>query len=134
MLKPAVLYFALTYAAGFAFGSVRMLILAPRLGEVAAVLIECPLILGASFLIARWVLRRFAPAAGTGRRFLIGLIAFALLIGAELLLSRLRGISTREFAASWFKPAGAIGLAGQVVFALIPLFIGGGGARSTARP
>ena len=123
MLKPAVLYFALTFAAGFVFGAFRMFVLMPRVGEVAAVLIECPFILLASFLVARWVLRRFAPDARAGRRLLIGLFAFAMLMSAELLMSWLRGISPGEFAASLLKTAGAIGLAGQMLFALIPLFI-----------
>ncbi len=123
MLKPAVLYFALTFAVGFVLGAVRMLIVVPRVGEVAAVLIECPFILVASFLIARWVLRRFAPDAGAGRRLAIGLLAFAMLLSTELLMSWVRGIWPREFVASLFKTAGAIGLAGQVLFALVPLFI-----------
>jgi hypothetical protein len=123
MLKPALLYFALTFAAGFVLGSFRQLILAPRVGEVAAVLMECPFILLASFLVARWVLGRFAPTAGAGRRLVIGLISFCMLMCAELLMSWLLGIRPREFVSSLLKTAGAIGLAGQVVFALIPAFI-----------
>jgi len=123
MLKPALLYFALTFGAGFVFGAFRMFVLVPRVGEVAAVLIECPFILLVSFLVARWVLRRFAPDARAGRRFLMGLIAFAMLMGAELLMSWLQGISPPQFAASLLRTAGAIGLAGQMLFALIPLFI-----------
>jgi hypothetical protein len=123
MLKPAFLYFALTFAAGFVFGSFRMLVLAPRVGEVAAVLIEGPFILGASFFIARQVLRRFAPTARAGRRLSIGLLALVMLLGTELLMSWIRGISPQEFVGSWFKTAGAVGLGGQVLFAFIPLFI-----------
>ncbi len=123
MLTAALLYFALTFAAGFVFGSFRLLLLAPGVGDVAAVLIESPFILLASFLIARWVLGRFAPTAGAGRRFLIGVLAFALLMGTEVLMSWLRRIGPQEFVASLFTTAGAIGLAGQVLFALIPTFI-----------
>ncbi|MBX9737206.1 MAG: hypothetical protein K2X32_09800 [Phycisphaerales bacterium] len=124
MLKPALLYFALTFAVGFVLGSIRTLLLVPRVGEVAAVLIEAPFILLASFLIARWVLGRFAPDAGAARRLLIGLLAFTMLLSTELLMSWLRGIGPGEFVASLFKTAGAIGLAGQVLFAVIPLCIG----------
>ena len=124
MLKSALLYFAITFSAGFVFGSFRMLFLVPRVGEVAAVLIEGPFILFVSFLIARWVLRCFAPTAGAGRRLSIGLIALALLLGAELLMSLIRGMSPQEFVDSLFKTAGAIGLGGQVLFSLIPLLIG----------
>lgn len=124
MFKPALLYFVLTFAAGFVLGTLRVLIVVPRVGEVVAVLIESPFILLASFLIARWVLRRFAPSAGAGRRLWIGLLAFAMLLITEMVMSWLRGIGTWEFVASMFTTAGAIGLAGQVIFALFPLFIG----------
>jgi hypothetical protein len=124
MLKPALLYFALTFAVGFVLGSIREPFLVPRVGEVAAVLIEVPFILLASFFIALWVLGRFAPDAGAARRLLIGLLAFTMLLSTELLMSWLRGIGPGEFVASLFKTAGAIGLAGQVLFAIIPLFIG----------
>ncbi len=124
MLKPALLYFALTFAVGFVLGSIRVPLLVPRVGEVAAVLIEAPFILLASFLIARWVIGRFAPDAGAARRLLIGVLAFAMLLSTEVLMSWLRGIAPREFVASLFKTAGAIGLACQVLFAIMPLCIG----------
>lgn len=123
MLKPALLYFALTFATGFVLGSIRVLLVAPRTGEVAAVLIECPFILLASFLIARSVLSRFAPTAEAGRRLMIGLLAFAMLMTAEMTMAWLRGTPLRDFLAALSKPAGAIGLTAQALFAFIPLFI-----------
>jgi len=123
VLKPAVLYFALTFAAGFLLGTFRTLVLAPRVGEVAAVLIECPFILSASFLIARWVLRHHAPEATAGRRLVIGLFAFAMLMGAELFMALIGGVGPREYAASLFRTAGAIGFGAQTLFAFIPLCI-----------
>lgn len=123
MLKPAALYFALAFAAGFLLAIPRILLLTPRVGEVLAVLIECPIILLISFLLAHWVVRRFAPRAGPAHRLAIGLIAFALLISAELLLSWARGTTPREFAAGLLLPAGIIGMAAQVLFALFPLLV-----------
>lgn len=123
MLKPALLYFALTFAAGFMLGALRMFLIAPRIGAVAAVLIECPFILLASYFIARRILGHFAPNAVASRRLLMGLIAFAMLMTAELLMSWAQGISPQEFSNSLFKTAGAIGLAGQILFAFIPLLI-----------
>jgi hypothetical protein len=123
MLKAALFYFALTFAVGFCLGVLRTLLVAPRVGEVNAVLIEAPFILSASFLTARWVLGRLHPPACAWRRLAIGLLAFAMLMFAELLMSWILGNSTRDFVDSLLKPAGLIGLAGQVIFALIPLFI-----------
>ncbi len=124
VLKPAVIYLAVTFAAGFALGTLRVLVVAPRVGELAAVGIEVPFMLLASFLVARWVLRRFAPGASHGRRLAIGAIAFALLIGMEMALSAPRGIGPREFLASLMTPQGAVGLAAQCLFGLMPLLAG----------
>jgi hypothetical protein len=56
----------------------------------------------------------------------MGLIAFALLMLAELALARvLAGQSVRQWAAGLLTPAGALGLAGQVGFALMPWWVRG---------
>ncbi len=123
MFKPACLYFALTFAVGFALGVVRTLLVAPRIGEVGAVLIEVPFILFVSFFIARWVLARYAPTAGAPRRLAIGLLAFVMLLSTEMLMSWMMGAWPRDFITSLVTTAGAIGLASQVMFAFIPLFI-----------
>jgi hypothetical protein len=119
-----MLYFALTFAAGFVLGTFRTLVLAPHVGDIAAVLIECPIILSVSFLVARWVLRHHAPGASAGRRLVIGLIAFAMLMVAELMMALIGGVGPQEYAASLFRTAGAIGLGAQTLFAFIPLCIG----------
>lgn len=123
MLKPAAVYFALAFAVGFVLGPVRMFVLTPHVGPVTAVLIEAPFILTASFFIARGVLRRFAIGASALQRLAIGLIAFAMLMTAELLLSLALGNSPRGFVASLVTPAGAIGVAGQILFAFIPMLV-----------
>ena len=124
VLKPAVIYVAVTFVAGFALGALRVLVVAPRVGELAAVGIEVPFMLLASFLVARWVLRRFAPGASHGRRLAIGAIAFALLMGMEMALSAPRGIGPHEFVASLMTPQGTVGLAAQCLFGLMPLLAG----------
>lgn len=123
VFKPSLLYFALTFAVGFVLGSIRINVLTPRVGPVVAVLIECPLILLASFLIARWVLARHAPTANALRRLAIGGVAFAMLIAAEMALSAASGIWPRAFVDSLLTPARAIGLGGQMLFAVLPVLI-----------
>ena len=58
-LAAAAAYFALVFSAAFVMGVVRNLVVAPRTGEVAAVLIETPLILAVSWFAAGWSIRRF---------------------------------------------------------------------------
>jgi hypothetical protein len=54
----------------------------------------------------------------------MGLIAFALLMLAELALAQLlAGQSARQWVEGLTNPAGALGLAGQVGFALMPWWV-----------
>jgi hypothetical protein len=67
----------------------------------------------------------------------MGGVALVLLLGAELGLSVLAfGRTIAEHLASYGSPAGALGLAGQVAFALFPLLrrTGGRAAPPAASP
>jgi hypothetical protein len=122
--QAGAVYFAIAFAAGFALGPVRMLVLEPRVGKLAAVLIEHPVILLVSLIAARWVVSRWAKWAGLLQRLAIGLIALLLLLSAECGLGAMMGLSPMQWIASWSTPAGAAGLAGQLLFALLPAIAG----------
>jgi len=80
------------------------------------------------------VLGRVALSAGRGYRLAMGGVALVLLLGAELGLSVLAfGRTIAEHLASYGSPAGALGLAGQVAFALFPLLRRRARARWRAR-
>lgn len=115
-------YFAIVFAAGFVLGAARTLWLAPAVGELAATLIELPVILGASWGACRIVVGRMKIAARALDRAVMGAVAFALLIAAEFALGL--ALMNRGFAAQIREMAstpGLIGLAGQVLFAAFPL-------------
>jgi hypothetical protein len=115
-------YFAMVFGLGFALGAVRVALVAPRVGETAAVLIETPLMLAASWIICGWLIRRLEVGRGLGARALMGALAFALMICAELGVGALvfgRDLSAQ--LAAYRTPGPAIGLAAQVAFALMPL-------------
>jgi hypothetical protein len=131
-VTAAAAYFGIVFALGFVLGTVRVLAVAPRLGETAAVLIEAPLMLAASWIAARWCVRRFAVPARDAPRLAMGVTAFALLMGAELLLSVLVfGRTPAEHLAGYARTPGALGLAAQALFALAP-WIEGRVARARA--
>lgn len=120
LLRAALAYFLPVFALGFVLGTVRTLWLTPLLGEVPAVAAELPVMLAASWLLARRTVRRHAVTA-SGTALAVGLIAFALLLLAELALAvTLAGQSPAAWAAALTRPAGALGLAGQALFALLP--------------
>jgi hypothetical protein len=63
VLKAGAVYFTIVFAVGFLLGTVRVLVLVPRVGETAAVMIELPIILAASWITCRWLIARFSVPA-----------------------------------------------------------------------
>jgi hypothetical protein len=77
-------YGIIVFLIGFILGTIRVVLLAPRLGETAAVIVEVPVILAVSWFVCRWSvhhlgIRRMVPA-----RSLMGLVAFLVLMSAEM--------------------------------------------------
>jgi hypothetical protein len=121
-IKAGAAYFTIVFLAGFALGTFRVLVVAPRLGATIAVLLEAPVILAVSWGACRWCVRRLRPPATASARASMGAAAFALLMSTELGLSVLVfGRSLVDHFASYGTTAGAIGLAAQIGFALLPL-------------
>jgi hypothetical protein len=129
-VKAGAAYFALVFFAGFVLGTIRVLVLAPQVGGLAAVTIEAPVFLTASWIACGCVLARFAVPAQAGPRVVMGGVAFFLLMAAELALAAALGRPAREYLASFATAEGALGLAGQVLFALFPVLRVRTGSRS----
>jgi dipeptide/tripeptide permease len=120
-LLAGAAYFAIVFAAGFVLGALRVALVAPLVGETSAVVVELPVILTASWIACGWCVRRFDVAETVAPRLLMGAIAFALLMLAELCLSVV-GLNRTfaEHVAALVSRPGLIGLAGQALFALFP--------------
>lgn len=124
IILPALLYVAAVFAAAFALGTFRILVLVPRLGELAAVTLEVPVVLGLSWLVAGRVLRRW-PLPRPGQRLAMGGLAFALLMLGETILGvMLFGRTPAGSLAAMATLPGLVGLAGQIGFGLIPALRG----------
>ena len=124
-IKAGVAYFAVVFMAGFALGAVRVFVVIPRIGALRAVALELPFMLTVSWTACGWVVRRFAVPYEPAARAAMGLVAFVLLMPAEAALALTAGGTLASFAASFATAEGALGLSGQVIFALIPLVRGG---------
>lgn len=119
LFPPALAYLVPVFAGAFVLGVLRVTVVAPALGETAAVALELPLVLALSWVVAGRVLRRWPVMPGRGR-LAMGAIAFALLMLAEAVLSWALGTAPTAFLRAMATPAGALGLAGQMMFALVP--------------
>ncbi len=117
-------YAAIAFAAGFALGVLRVTLIAPRLGETAAVLTELPIMLMLSWLACRWIIARWNVPATLSARATMGGLALALLLAADTMLGTLGlGRTLAEHLASYQNLPERLGLAAQVLFGLFPLLM-----------
>ncbi len=120
-LRAGAAYFALVFAAGFALAVPRELLLTPLWGKTGAIVAELPVILSLSWWLSLRIARRTPVPAHPVPRLVMGSFAFALLMAGETGLAYL--LSQPPPAETILRAptaAGLVGLAGQIVFALIP--------------
>ncbi len=120
IIGAGLAYWAVVFALGFVLGTVRVLWLAPLVGLLPATAMELPIMLAASWFAASWLVGRFGIAK-SGEALAMGLIAFALLMAAECALGVTTvGMTPAQWLAEFRQPHALLGLAGQVLFALMP--------------
>ncbi|WP_300353770.1 hypothetical protein [uncultured Alcanivorax sp.] len=122
LIKPALIYFILIFATGFALAMIRIPFLVPRLGERWAELIELPFMVLASFLVARWLVQRFRlvtvmQCIGTG------LPALLMMLSAELAVMWFQGQSLGEYLGGRDPVSGMAYLFSLLLFAAMPLLV-----------
>lgn len=124
VIGAGLLYFALTFGAGFVLGPIRILWLEPRLGVRTAELLEMPVMVAVIFVAARWVTGRLEVPPRAGPRLGTGMLAAVLLLTAEFgLVLRLRGLTLEDYFASRDPVSGAAYYASVVLLAIMPLLV-----------
>jgi len=123
-MKAGAAYFGIVFAAGFVLGTLRILLLVPRIGTRAAELIETPLMVLVTVIAARWVISRFSVCDRLSVRLGIGISALILLLAAEVGVGVvLRGMSLGEMITNRDPVSGtAYGLS-LVLFGLMPALV-----------
>jgi hypothetical protein len=119
--KAALLFGTGLFGIGFLLAIPRELWLKPSLGEMGAVMIELPIILGLAWILARLLMRGTTSAWLNLPRLAMGAGALACLLLAELLLSVLAlGQTWAQAFASFITPKGLAGLAAQALACSFP--------------
>jgi len=119
----AITYFGIVFGAGFMLGAVRELVVAPRLGEARAELLEMPVMLVIVYYAARLVVGRFRIEK-IAVALTVGSAALGLLLALEFtLVLAVRGLTLDSWYANRDPAALAAYLAGLLVFALMPAAI-----------
>jgi hypothetical protein len=125
VVRAGLLYFALAFGAGFVLGTLRTILLVPRVGERTAELLELPVMLGVCWLAARWVARRLAVPPRIAPRLAMGVIAGASLLAAEFaLVLPLRGLTLEDYLATRDPLAGAAYYSAVAIMVLMPALAG----------
>ena len=107
----------------FAVGTIRVTLVAPRLGTLLAVIIEAPIVLAVSWQVSLWCTRRFNVSRNSRARILMGAAAFAVLMLLELGFSVLVLVfdeTVSHYFAKYTSTPGVIGLVMQGCFATLP--------------
>jgi ABC-type transport system involved in cytochrome bd biosynthesis fused ATPase/permease subunit len=121
-VKAAIGYVAIVFGVGFLLGTLRVLVVAPQLGELLAVLIELPLMLATSWLVCGWIIHRFSLPGALSPRLVMGGVAFALLMMAEIGVSVFAfGRTVAQHFEAYLTAASLLGLLSQIAFALFPV-------------
>lgn len=119
--RAGLAYTAAVFAFAFMVGAIRVTLVAPRLGDLVAVLLEAPIVLAVSWRLARWCTRRFRVSADSRYRGLMGVVAFVFLMALEFSVSVLAfGETSDRYFAKLATTPGIVGLVTQICFASIP--------------
>jgi hypothetical protein len=119
--KAACVYALTVFAIGFVLGAARVLVAVPHVGQTAAVLLESPLMLAASWKLSRWCATRYGLSHDREGARRMGAIALFVLLIAELATAVLcLHINLSQYVAGVLTMPGVIGLAGQICFACFP--------------
>ncbi len=126
-LIAATVYFLALFALGFVLGTVRVLIVAPRIGVLRATVVEVPSMLTAAYFCCRRVIARWQVPTPWTARLVMALWFLALLTLSETVLGT--ALFGQTLARQWTAltaPAGLLGLTAQAIAASMPIFIGEG--------
>src|SRR5271157_614574 len=122
--KAGLTYFAIIFGVGFVLGAIRVFLVVPRVGVRTAELTEEPIMIMVVLLAARWLVRRFTLEL-MSEKLGAGIIGLGLLVIAEYALLRVQGLTLREYIARRDAVAGKVYLVMLLVFAVMPVLVGG---------
>jgi hypothetical protein len=121
VVRAGLLYFAIVFAVGFLFGTLRLLLISPLIGARYATLLELPVMLGVSYLAARVLVRKMHISKDTYSRLGMGAAALLFMLVAEFgFVVWFQRISVRDYLAAREPITGAAFYLSLLLFAAMP--------------
>ena len=108
------------FGAGFVLGTIRVLLLEPSIGELAAVLVELPLMTPICWQLSGLFAKKLDKVRTSG--LVVGPVALSTLLLLEVALALLFGKTLQEVLQDHDSTKGRIGLVGQVVASFFPVW------------
>lgn len=123
-LLAGIVHALILFGAGFALGVLRVLLLAPHVGETPVVLAELPIMLALSVVSARWTVARFDAPPALAPRLAMSAAAFALLMAGDLWVSTaLMGNTLGRHLARYGEVIPLVGLVAQLAACAMPALL-----------
>jgi hypothetical protein len=123
-ISAIILYFLIVFGVGFCVGPVRVLLLEPLIGPVAAVSMEMPVLLAAMFLAAKWVPKQVGMIGSPRSYVLMGVGALVLQQVADFAVGiTIRGMTASQIFATYMTVQGAIYGLSLIAFAAMPWIV-----------
>jgi hypothetical protein len=121
VVRAGLLYFAIVFAMGFLFGTVRLLLISPLIGAWSATLLELPVMLGVSYVVARVLVRKMRISKDMYSRLGMGAAALLFMLVAEFgLVVWFQRISVRDYLVAREPITGAAFYLSLLFFAAMP--------------
>jgi hypothetical protein len=124
VFKYGSIYFALVFAAGFALGTIRVLVVEPRIGTRYAELIEMPAMLFVIYQTAKYVVSKMPDTTSGIPYLIIGATALVFLLLFEFtLVLGLQGLTIDQYLNSRDGIAFSAYIFSLIIFGLMPWLI-----------
>ena len=121
-IKAGICYFIVVFGAGFLVGTLRVLVVAPAIGGLGAVIAELPILLILSWIVCKVLVKRHSVKSTVSERVIMGGVAFVLLMLCEPAFAIFVFNRTAiEYFSQFRSASGLAGLLGQVAFSTIPV-------------
>jgi len=123
-VRAGVFYFLLLYGLGWLLGPIRQLLVAPHVGEIAALAIEAPLMIAGMVLASRYLIDRIRVSRALAPRLVMGLTALGLLFVAEYAaFNMIEGWTVAQYVAHFSTLPGQVSLLLYALFAAMPVIL-----------
>lgn len=122
IIRAALYYSAGIFLLGFLLGTLRTIVIVPRIGRLAGVLVEIPIMLAVSWFYCIRLTNRYSLFGDLRNSALFGVLSFLFLQCAEISFSFLifREQWT-DYIVNMGSLPGILGLSAQILFGFIPV-------------